>query len=72
MEYSDELHDKIWAAQGWRELVEGCGAEIIETGRNEGGAPGQSDIGYWVAVGDPDNFRAALRAHIVAAGHCGA
>jgi hypothetical protein len=65
VEYSDSLHDKLWAAQTWRELVERCGAEVIEAKRYERGAPGQSNVQFWVAVGDPDAFRAALREYML-------
>jgi hypothetical protein len=65
LQYSDELHDKVWRNQNWRELVERCGAEVIETRRSEGGGPGQSDVWYWVAVEDAEAFRAVLREHLL-------
>jgi hypothetical protein len=62
LEYSDELHDKVWGRHNWKSLLEECGsATIIETG-DQDDAPGMSDIFYWITVDDEELFRSELRA----------
>ena len=66
-EWTSELNDAVWGNYNWKSLLEECGSvEIIETDRHDH-VPGMSDVFFWVAVGDPKDFKKELRTVISAA-----
>lgn len=66
LEYSDELHDRVWGRYNWQSLIGECGsATVIETGGQDD-MPGMSDTFYWVSVDDEELFRCELRSAMLA------
>lgn len=62
---SDELHDALWADRSWQDIIEECpSADCLEIGEQDD-RPGMSDVFYWVAIDDADQFARELRAFIV-------
>lgn len=61
LECTDELWAAVWDTFNWQSLLTECGsATIIEIG-DQDEMPGMSDIFYWVAVDNPEEFRCELR-----------
>lgn len=65
LKYSDDMFYAFWDERNWQKLVSECSSsEYFEVGEHEG-APGMSDVRFWVSVLDPREFARELRILLV-------
>lgn len=65
LRYSDDLHDELWGERNWQTVIDDCpSSNYFQIGEQDG-APGMSDVFFWVSVEDPREFSRELRILLV-------